>query len=70
MERSDGMIPWYCEANRDHLHSTQWEAKACSELYELWQIAVSDLNNRVRADEVEHAVNLALSELDSSDLED
>jgi hypothetical protein len=58
------MIPWYCEANRDHIHSTEQEAAWCTELYELWQIALADLNNRVRSDEVEHAVNLALLESD------
>jgi hypothetical protein len=60
----DSGLPWYCDTSRDHHHSTEWESKACSELYELWQIALSDLNNRVRADEVEHAVNLALLESD------
>jgi hypothetical protein len=60
----DLSLPWYCETNRDHRHQSQWESENCTELYELWQIALSDLNNRVRADEVEHAVNLVLPESD------
>jgi hypothetical protein len=56
-------LKWYCDIS-SHEHSTEWESKACSELYKLWQTTLVDLNNRVRSDEVEHAVNMALLESD------
>jgi hypothetical protein len=66
----DSSLPWYCETNRDHRHQSQWESENCTKLYDLWQTTLADLNNRVRSDEVEHAVNLALLESDIDNLED
>jgi hypothetical protein len=52
-------LPWYCHI-REHEHSTEWEAAACMQLFELWQDAMAQLLDYVRADEVEWAVNQAL----------
>jgi hypothetical protein len=59
---------WYCW-QRDHEHSSEQEAKWCMELYDLWQEAMFHLMNIVREDEVAQAVNLALLEHGSADLE-
>jgi hypothetical protein len=53
---------YYCSTSRDHEHSTAWEADGCSELFELWQEAITQLLEYVREDEVEAQVNAALPE--------
>jgi hypothetical protein len=63
-------MPWYCDTSRDHRHSTQWEAEACTQLYELWQEAMGYLMAYVRADEVEDAVNQALMDTCGDDAEE
>jgi hypothetical protein len=63
------MMPWYC-ANRDHEHSTEWEADACSELYDRWQEALTYLMAYVREKEVKIQINSALQEMADADEED
>jgi hypothetical protein len=63
------MMPWYC-TNRDHEHSTEWEADACSELYERWQEALAYLMAYIRQEELELHIDSARQEMADAEEED
>lgn len=62
-------LKWYCDASRDHLHESAWEAANCSELYALWQEALGYLMAYVREHQVVDQVNtiLATEDVDEED---
>lgn len=59
----DSVMPWYCW-NRDHAHSTSWEAENCTELHELYQDALQQIFEVMYCPEVEKAMQRFHSRLE------